>query len=110
MSFVYRPDHPRADEFGMVPKAIAGERGSNKRSFNALPDFDEYVSPASGKLISDRAARREDLKASGCVEWEPTFPGKPQGLINERFVKKHGLQSLMTPEARERYESKRGSE
>ena len=102
-AFLYRPNHPEADEFGMVPKAIAGTV-SNKRSFNAMPDFDEYQSPSTGKWIGDRAARREDLKASGCVEFEPTFKGKPKGLINERFVKKHGLQHMMTPEAREKYE------
>lgn len=33
-------------------------------------DLPGYVSPASGKWIEGRAARREDLKVSGCRPWE----------------------------------------
>ena len=33
-------------------------------------DLPGYVSPATGKWIEGRAARREDLKASGCRPWE----------------------------------------
>ena len=34
-------------------------------------ELQAYVSPASGKLISSRAQRREDLLREGCVEYEP---------------------------------------
>jgi putative FmdB family regulatory protein len=34
-------------------------------------DFPAYLSPASNKWITSRAERREDLKATNCVEWEP---------------------------------------
>lgn len=34
------------------------------------PDLPEYVSPASGKVISGRAARREDFKRTNCRPWE----------------------------------------
>jgi len=30
-----------------------------------------YISPATGKVIESRAARRGDLARSGCIEWEP---------------------------------------
>lgn len=33
-------------------------------------DIEPYQSPATGKIIASRAQRREDLKASGCVEWD----------------------------------------
>lgn len=33
-------------------------------------DLPGYVSPATGKWIDGRAARREDLKAAGCRPWE----------------------------------------
>ena len=36
-------------------------------------DFPAYVSPASGKYITSRAERREDLKATGCVDYEPSL-------------------------------------
>ncbi len=34
-------------------------------------DFPAYLSPASSKWITSRTERREDLKATGCVEYEP---------------------------------------
>lgn len=36
-------------------------------------DFPAYVSPGTGKYITSRTQRREDLKASGCVEYEPSM-------------------------------------
>lgn len=36
-----------------------------------VPDIPHYVSPATGRLITSRAERREDLKASGSIAWEP---------------------------------------
>lgn len=35
-----------------------------------IVDIPAYVSPTTGKLIDSRSKRREDLKASGCREWE----------------------------------------
>lgn len=36
-------------------------------------DFPAYQSPASGKWITSRTQRREDLKATNCVEYEPSM-------------------------------------
>lgn len=36
-------------------------------------DFPAYQSPTSGKWIQSRTQRREDLKASNCVEYEPSM-------------------------------------
>lgn len=33
--------------------------------------FTEYESPVTGKMITSRAERREDLAKAGCREWEP---------------------------------------
>lgn len=35
-------------------------------------DIPEYVSPVTGKLVDGRAARKEDLKRSGCRELDPS--------------------------------------
>ena len=53
-------------------------------------DTPAYISPVSRKMIDGRAARREDLKRSGCREVDPS-EFKPV-YRNERFAKKHGLQ------------------
>lgn len=65
-----------------------------------MPDIGEYASPIDGKLISSRSARREDLKANDCVEWEPSMSptrGKLE-LNNPRFAKKHGLENFLSEE------------
>lgn len=36
-------------------------------------DFPAYQSPTTGRLITSRNERREDLKRSGCVEYEPSM-------------------------------------
>lgn len=38
-------------------------------TFDIQP-WDSYVSPATGKLITSKAERKADMKASGCREWE----------------------------------------
>ena len=34
-------------------------------------DLEDYVSPVTGRLISGRRQRAEDLKQAGCVEYDP---------------------------------------
>lgn len=43
-----------------------------------IQPWDSFVSPATGKVISSKAQRREDMKASGCRDWE--------GLASEKSV------------------------
>jgi hypothetical protein len=35
-----------------------------------VPDIPDYVSPVTGKLVSGRRQRREDLKRTGSRPWE----------------------------------------
>lgn len=35
-----------------------------------IQPWDAYQSPATGRLITSYAQRREDMKASGCRDWE----------------------------------------
>lgn len=86
----------------LVPKDTAPpQRGVFVRG-----EIDPYQSPATGKWITNRRERREDLKRSDCVPYE-RLKGAPEGLVNTRFAHKHGLVSKLTPEARERYETER---
>ena len=38
-----------------------------------IANWDRYLSPATGKLITSHKERREDMKRSGCVDYEPTL-------------------------------------
>lgn len=40
-----------------------------RASFDIAP-WDSYVSPASGKLITSKDQRREDMRAANCRDWE----------------------------------------
>lgn len=71
-----------------------GETERPKASY-VRGDLPEYISPVTGKPVDGRAARREDLARSGCVEVDP--PKRSRGFVNERFAKKHGAQ--VDPEA-----------
>lgn len=53
-----------------------------------VPDTPAYTSPITGKVIEGRAARREDLARSGCVE---AGDMKPKEFRSESFAKKHGF-------------------
>ena len=34
------------------------------------PEFQTYISPTTGREISSRDQRRDDLRRSGCIEWD----------------------------------------
>jgi len=38
-----------------------------------MANWDRYISPATGKLITSYKDRREDMAESGCVDYEPSL-------------------------------------
>lgn len=46
-------------------------RGATKGTTIINRSFDAYESPASGKIISNSSARRDDLARTGCIEYDP---------------------------------------
>lgn len=71
------------------PHNCLPERNLAQSDFAApllIKPMPDYRSPVDGKLITSRHARREDLKRSGCVEWDPgTGQGRYKrtpGVIN----------------------------
>ncbi len=88
----WRGDDPwrfRTDDYGPYWLNIKTGEIDRPRTSYVQSDTPEYISPVTGKPIDGRAARREDLKRSGCVEMDP--PKQKRGLGNARFAKKHGL-------------------
>jgi len=61
--YVWSPEEGRLVE---VPTQYTQERAAPDIHF----DIPEYVSPVTGKVISSRSSRREDLKRSGCRPYE----------------------------------------
>jgi len=55
------------------------------------PVMPEYHSPVTGKLISTRYERSEDLKRHDCVPYEESLSPTKGRFKNARFCKKHGF-------------------
>lgn len=56
-----------------------------------ISDTPGYQSPIDGKWIEGRRARRYDLEANNCVEYEPSLSPTKGKFKNKRFCEKHGL-------------------
>ena len=52
-----------------------------------MQPWDRYISPASGKAITSYKERREDMAATGCVDYEPS-------------MRKHVTQHMETEDAK----------
>jgi len=64
--------HRKVYERDFTPLCKCGERYDRIIDLPMIaPEIPSYVSPASGKLISSRVQRTEDLKESRCYAWEP---------------------------------------
>lgn len=60
-----------------------------KRIFSApagFPDIPAYESPASGRMITSRAERREDFKRTGTREWEGLEAEKSEAERQRRYA------------------------
>jgi hypothetical protein len=68
----------------------------------AIPDIEPFISPASGKIVSGRAAKRDDLRATGCVDARELPQRESYGkLTNKAFAKRRGLEHLLHDSARD---------
>ena len=73
MSLVYRPDHPQANENGMVDRAIAGQR-SNSKSPLVISDIEPFQTQ-DGRAITSRMDLRNYERANGVKQVGTDFPG-----------------------------------
>lgn len=68
MKYLYRPDHPQADEFGMVPADIAYDEPKAWVTSVITDTMQPLRHMGSGRMIDSKAKFRADTKATGCVE------------------------------------------
>lgn len=68
-TYVYRPDHPLADDLGMVDRTIAGPRHDADDAPQVISDIMEPTRHmADGRYYTSKAKFREITRAHGCVE------------------------------------------
>lgn len=87
-TLVYRPDHPQANENGMVPISIAGPRVEKRQATYVISDMlpRHMKHPGTGEMIDSKSKFRQATRASGCVE-VGTDPAasrdRPRELVTE---------------------------
>lgn len=89
-TLVYRPNHPQANENGMVPYSIAGPRNEKAQAFYVISDTIDHIKhPGTGAMIDSKSKFREHTRASGCVE-VGTDPAaskpRPRFEVSERDI------------------------
>lgn len=68
MTLVYRPNHPEANENGMVDRSIAGERPRDPAP-NVISDtMSDTWHPGNNRLYDSKSNFRRATKAGGFVE------------------------------------------
>lgn len=93
MRLVYRPDHPWANENGMVDATQAGPKNSSNSATNVIRDeMDPTRHMADGKYYTSKAKFREATRAHGCIEvgneTETVLkPRKPASLNRDQRVR-----------------------
>jgi hypothetical protein len=86
---VYRPEHPEADEFGMVDVAVAGPRYASDAACAIHSDeMDATRHMADGNYYTSKHKFRQATKDHGCIEVGNevaalTKPRKPVPLSRE---------------------------
>lgn len=88
MKWIFRPDDPRADALGFVPKDE--EAPPQSGVFHYWRDLPSYMSPLGTGEITSRSQRREELKRHGCREVEPSEHSGPR-YTNPDFIRKHRI-------------------
>src|ERR1700759_3418347 len=68
MSWVYRPNHPKANENGMVDRSEAGFSCKNSAPYVISDTMEPTKHMGSGQVIDSKAKFRAETRATGCIE------------------------------------------
>ena len=82
----------RRHEGGPCPRCGAETHQVILHAPRVFGDYEGYVSPATGKWISGKAARREDLRASGCRPYEA---GEREEAERRRAANERAIDTLI---------------
>ena len=85
MGYVYRPDHPEANENGMVDRAVLYGSADDPHFYVISDTMDPTRHMATGRMHTSKSEFRKDTRAAGCIEYgnetaHLTKPRKPVPL------------------------------
>lgn len=64
-----------------------------------IPDIEPYQSPIDGRVITGRAAKRDDLRRHDCVDARDLPSATGGKLKNRRFAERRGLTHRLSEDA-----------
>lgn len=68
MAWIYRPNHPKANENGLVERSQVYEYLENSAPHVISDIIDPIKHMGTGRIIDSKSKFRQDTRASGCVE------------------------------------------
>ena len=68
MRYLHRPNHPQANENGMVEASLVDFEVRTSAPYVISDSMDAIKHHGTGRVIDSKAKFRADTKASGCVE------------------------------------------
>jgi len=68
MPWIYRPNHPKANENGLVERSEVFEGGKNSAPYVISDTMEPTKHMASGRILDSKAKFRAETRATGCVE------------------------------------------
>lgn len=94
MRLVYRPNHPSANENGMVDLEVAGPPASAPATYVISDEMDATQHMASGRYLTSKKKFRDETKAYGCVELgNDVYTQKPRQLVKlDRRERREAIQ------------------
>lgn len=83
-SYVYRPDHPKANKNGMVDKNELFEEAHSESAYVISDTMEETRHMATGEYFTSKSKFREQTRRSGCIEVgnEVDFMLKPRKRVD----------------------------
>jgi hypothetical protein len=79
MALIYRPDHPLANENGLIERALVDPDSAPLGLYVISDTMDPTRHMATGKMHTSKSEFRKDTKAAGCIEY-----GSDQSLYKPR--------------------------
>jgi hypothetical protein len=68
VTFVYMPDHPSANNRGMVDKSLLYEEYRGESAYVISDNMEPTKHMATGEYFTSKAKFREQTRRSGCIE------------------------------------------
>lgn len=68
MSWIYRPNHPLANENGMIERRMLGPEQAKPSLYVISDTMEPLKHMGTGRVLDSKSQFRADTRASGCIE------------------------------------------